>query len=40
MKGTEQAYFALSFYSKGDNLASVGSEPGYNLVIWTGAKKQ
>ena len=33
-KGTEQAYSALSFYSKGENLASVGSEPDYNLVIW------
>jgi len=33
-KGTEQAYSALSFYTKGDMLASVGSEPDYNLVIW------
>ena len=33
-KGTEQAYSALSFYIKGDLLASVGSEPDYNLVIW------
>ena len=33
-KGTEQAYSALTFYSKGEKLASVGSEPDYNLVIW------
>ena len=38
-KGTEQAYSALTFYSKGDNLASVGSEPDYNLVIWNWKKE-
>ena len=38
-KGTEQAYSALSFYSKTDKLASVGSEPDYNLVIWNWRKE-
>ena len=38
-KGTEQAYSALTFYSKGENLASVGSEPDYNLVIWNWKKE-
>ena len=38
-KGTEQAYSALTFHSKGENLASVGSEPDYNLVIWNWKKE-
>lgn len=38
-KGTEQAYSALSFYAKGDLLASVGNEPDYNLVIWNWRKE-
>jgi WD40 repeat protein len=33
-KGTEKAYACLSFNGKGDQLASVGSEPDYNMVIW------
>ena len=32
-KGTEQAYSALTFFIKGDRMASVGNEPDYNLVI-------
>ena len=38
-KGTEAAYSALSFYIKGDSLASVGNEPDYNLVIWNWRKE-
>jgi WD40 repeat protein len=38
-KGTEAAYSALSFFTKGDNLASVGNEPDYNLVIWNWRKE-
>ena len=38
-KGTEAAYSALNFYVKGDLLASVGSEPDYNLVIWNWKKE-
>ena len=38
-KGTEQAYSALSFYAKGELLASVGNEPDYNLVIWNWRKE-
>ena len=33
-KGTEAAYSALSFFNKGELIASVGGEPDYNLVIW------
>jgi len=33
-KGTEKGYTALSFNSRGDMLASVGTDPDYNLVIW------
>jgi WD40 repeat protein len=33
-KGTEKAYSAVSFNTKGDLLGSVGSDPDYNLVIW------
>ena len=33
-KGTEKSYSCLTFNSNGDQLASVGSEPDYNLVIW------
>lgn len=33
-KGTEKSYASITFNSKGDQLASVGSEPDYNLVIW------
>ena len=38
-KGTEAAYSALNFFIKGDNLASVGNEPDYNLVIWNWRKE-
>ena len=38
-KGTEAAYSALCFFSKEERLASVGSEPDYNLVIWNWRKE-
>jgi len=33
-KGTETAYTCMNFNKQGTLLASVGSEPDYNLVIW------
>jgi WD40 repeat protein len=33
-RGTEKTFACLAFNGKGDQLASVGSEPDYNLVIW------
>jgi len=33
-KGTERGYTALNFNVRGDMLASVGTDPDYNLVIW------
>lgn len=33
-RGTEKAFACLEFNSKGDQLASVGSDPDYNMVIW------
>jgi len=33
-KGTEKGYTAMNFNSRGDMLASVGTDPDYNLIIW------
>lgn len=33
-KGTETAYTCMNFNKEGNLLASVGSEPDYNLLIW------
>lgn len=33
-KGTERTYSALSFNQTGDKIASVGSDPDYNMLIW------
>lgn len=33
-KGTEKSYSSLAFDSTGEQLASVGSDPDFNLIIW------
>lgn len=38
-KGTEKGYTSINFNSRGDMLASVGSEPDYNLLIWNWANE-
>ena len=38
-RGTEKGYTTINFNSRGDMLASVGTDPDYNLLIWNWANE-